>query len=148
MNFPEKKFVVSFDPSQIEVDQLLKAVQDAGYTPTRHSAVGAVVEVEGAAVEAAAREAAIEPGGQGSVVVKLTPPAGQAVSDLVVEASGEGALEPGARVEGKAGEKEVVLPVSVKSGASAGPLEATLKVKYKQADQPREARLVVPVYVE
>jgi hypothetical protein len=152
LDYPQKKFTIDFDPGKVKVEQLLETVTKAGYRPSREGAVTATASQAGVKVEAATGEASLGAGKQGSVRVVLAADKGHEASELVVEAAAEGPLEPQAKVEAKAGEKQLVVPVTVKEGAAKGVHQLTLTIKWKHAagkeTQAKSLRLQVPVYVE
>lgn len=136
-----------FDPSKLQVGQLLDAVNKAGYRPSREGAVAATLEQAGVKAEAATSVATLEQGKSGKVKVSLTLPQELKDSAWRVVASGDG-LQAEASGEGKPGQKELELPIGVKADAKKGEHQVELTIRVERADAPVELRLRVPVYVE
>lgn len=146
MDYPNKQFVVEFDPKKVKVEQLIDTVKKAGYKPRRESAVTASSTVDGVKLEAATKDASLKKGKDGALTVKLAPPSGEEVSGLSVEVAAEKGLELAeAKGEAKPGEKEVVVPLKA---TKAGQGEATVVVRWQQKGAAKEVRLALPVYVE
>ncbi|MCA8920186.1 MAG: hypothetical protein KDD82_00175 [Planctomycetes bacterium] len=131
---------VDYDPNQVTLDSMLKAISDLGYQPSRHGSITVSANAGGISVSVA-QKGKLERSKQGKLEFKLKS---KAKGDVAITASND-ELGVKATHEAKLNNSQTVnLDVEVPEGAKTGDHELTVVIRVGD----EELRLKLPVQIE
>lgn len=149
----QKRFVVWFDPTQVDPAKMLEAVTGLGFKPSQDGPVRALIDGPAATVEAGPGAATLAPGAAGKVEVTLTPKTGVKLKAAKVALQGDAVIVPAKPEEAVQGEvglpKKVLVAVTVAKDAKPGDRTVTVRVTFtaQEGEPPTtvELRVAIPV---